>query len=74
MKLSLRPNGHIARTRAHSYIVELPNGASAILDTVGGNGWHLTIRESGKISDGGWFATTDEALAFLDSAFPRHVR
>ena len=74
MRLSLRPNGQAARTRAHSYIVELPNGATAILDTANGTGWHLTIREGGKVSDGGLFATTDEALEYLETAFLRANR
>lgn len=71
MRLSLEPNGHAARTRAHSYIVELPAGASAILDAVDGKGWHLTVREDGKVIDRGVFDTTADALAVLEAEFVR---
>lgn len=69
MRLSLQPNGQIARTRPHSYLVDLPNGASAILDAVDGKGWQLTIREDGTVNDRGVFATTADALAVLEAEF-----
>lgn len=74
MRLSLQPNGHAARTRAHSYIVELPAGASAILDAVDGKGWHLTIRADGRVIDRGVFASTAEALAVLEAEFVQSSR
>ena len=73
MRLTLQPNGRIARSRPHSYIVELPGGASAILDAVNGDGWHLTVRVGGKVQDRGMFATTEAALAHLEAEF-MHAR
>ena len=69
MRLSLQPNGKVAHTRPHSYLVELPNGATAILDAVDGQGWHVTIRHRGRARDAGVFATTDAALDFLEHEF-----
>ena len=69
MRLSLQPNGNVARTRPHSYLVDLPNGASAILDAVDGKGWHLTIRDEGQVNDRGLFGSTADALAVLQAEF-----
>jgi hypothetical protein len=71
MRLSLQPNGRVAHTRPHSYIVELPGGASAIVDAVDGKGWHLTVRDDGKALDRGLFASTEDVLAFLEAEFTR---
>jgi len=68
MRLSLQPNGRVAHTRPHSYIVELPQGASAILDAVNDR-WHLSIRRDGKVIDRGLFATTGDALDLLEAEF-----
>jgi hypothetical protein len=68
MRLTLQPNGRVAHTRPHSYIVELPDGASAILDAVNDR-WHLSIRRDGKVIDRGLFATTDDVLDLLEKEF-----
>lgn len=70
MRLTLEPNGHIAHTRPHSYIVELPDGASAIVDAVNGR-WHLSIRHDGKVTDRGMFVTTGDVLDLLEVEFVR---
>ena len=73
MRLTLQPNGRWARTDdPASYIVELPNDASAILDRVEGKGWHLTIRHNGSISNRGMFGSPHDVLAVLEAEyFPR---
>ena len=70
MRLSLQPNGKVAHTLAHSYIVELPDGGSAILDAVNDR-WHLSIRHDGKVTDRGMFATTGDVLDLLEAEFAR---
>lgn len=69
MRLSLQPNGQLAQSRRHSYLVSLPAGATAILDEVDGKGWHLTVREDGKLIDRGLFASTADALKLLEAEY-----
>jgi hypothetical protein len=69
MKLTLQPNGQFAHGQAHSYLVTLPNDATAILDLVGGKGWHLTIRQDGKAISRGLFNTPNDIVELLRAEY-----
>ena len=70
MRLTLQPNGRWALTDdPTSYIVDLPNDVKAILDRVDGQGWHLTIRHNGSISNRGMYGSPQDVLAVLEAEF-----
>lgn len=75
MRLTLQPNGKLARgSEPMSYIVHLPHNASAILDLVAGQGWHLTIRHDGRITNRGMFANKDDILRLLEDEYVQSPR
>jgi hypothetical protein len=72
MELILKPNGQLASGEVRSYVVELPNRGSAVLDRVDGKGWELTIRlGAGVIRHRGLFSTPHDAVTLLDAEFNR---
>ena len=69
MRLTLQPNGQSRHHSPTSYIVDLPNNAIAILDLVDGQGWHLTVRHNGSITNRGMFGTLPEVIALLEAEY-----
>jgi hypothetical protein len=73
MRLTLQPNGQLAHGQGHSYLVALPHDATAILDLIGGKGWHLTVRrQDGQVIDRGLFGAPDDILEVLRAEYYPH--
>ena len=70
MQMILRPNGSARDGGFHSYTVELPGRALAVIDKVEGKGWQLTIRPgSAQIDNRGLFGTPQDVLGVLEAEY-----
>jgi hypothetical protein len=54
----------------NGYVVALPNGATAFLNSVSGRGWELIIQRGGGDTERrGLFASTKDIMSKLDAEF-----
>jgi hypothetical protein len=75
MGLTMVPNVLDRDGRVATYVVALPEGATAFLNAVSGGGWELTIRRRGGATDRrGLFGTPRDVMfvlqAEIDAAQP----
>ena len=71
LTLRLQPSERFGHGQVHSYVIALPNEATAVLDLIGGKGWRLTIREHGATIDRGLFGSTDDIVKLLTAEYFR---
>jgi hypothetical protein len=70
MGLIMTPSSVGTDRSVNSYVVALPEGATAFLTLVPDKGWALTIRRGGGgADDRGLFATTDDIMSKLKAEF-----
>ena len=69
LNLQLQPSERFGHGQVYSYVIALPNEATAILDLVGGRGWRLTIRDHGATIDRGLFGSTDDIVELLSAEY-----
>jgi hypothetical protein len=70
MEITLHPNGRSQAGPPHSFVVALPEGATAILDKITGKGWQLTVRhQHGRLTNRGLFGTPYDIQALLQAEY-----
>ena len=66
----MTPSGVGNDSTVNSYVVALPDGATAFLNSVAGRGWELIIRRGGGYTDRrGLFASTKDIMLKLEAEF-----
>ena len=68
MALTMHPSGRLKDGTVNSYVVQLPDGATAFLNSVSGKGWELIIRRGGGATDRrGLFASPQDIMLVLQA-------
>jgi hypothetical protein len=68
MALTMQPSRRLTDGTINSYVVQLPNGATAFLNSVSGRGWELIIRRGGGATDRrGLFASHQDIMLVLQA-------
>jgi hypothetical protein len=70
MALIIKASAAQSDGTVNGYVVALPNGATAFLNSVSGRGWELIIRRgAGDTDRRGLFASTKDIMSKLDAEF-----
>jgi len=70
MGLVMTPSSLGSESAANCYVVALPNGSTAFLNSVSGRGWELIIRRGGGDTDRrGLFASRKDIMLKLEVEF-----
>jgi len=68
MALTMQPSRRLNDGTINSYVVQLPNAATAFLNSVSGKGWELIIRRGGGATDRrGLFASHRDIMLVLQA-------